>query len=46
MRYSKPELVPLPSAVDAVQMQDKYSDPHTDSGNVKRFTTNAYEADE
>jgi hypothetical protein len=30
MRYSKPELVLLPSAVEAVQMQNKFDSPQPD----------------
>jgi hypothetical protein len=46
MRYEKPELVTLPNAVEAVCMQDKSSEPAIDSGVSRRFTPNAYEADE
>jgi len=46
MRYEKPELVSLPGAVEAVQMQDKSSQPHIDSTVQRKFTPNAYEADE
>ena len=46
MRYEKPELITLPCAVEAVKMQDKSSVPHIDSGVQRKFTPNAYEADE
>ena len=46
MRYEKPELVTLPSAAEAVQMVDKSSQPAIDSAVQRKFTPNAYEADE
>lgn len=46
MQYQKPELVALPSALEAVRMQDKYDSSPLDSTNIRRFTVNAYEADE
>ena len=46
MRYEKPELVGLPSALDAVRMQHKSSDPAIDTGYARKFTPSAYEADE
>jgi hypothetical protein len=46
MLYTKPELFALPKAVEAIQMLDKYNANPADSGNVRRFTLNAYEADE
>jgi len=46
MRYEKPQVVSLPNAIDAVQMQHKTSDPAIDAGFSRKFTPSAYEADE
>ena len=46
MRYCKPELRALPSAVDAIQMQEKTALPLSDSSHTRTFTPAAYEADE
>ncbi len=44
MKYEKPEVVTLASAVDAIQGVNKQSNVIVDS--PTKLTTNAYEADE
>ena len=46
MKYEKPELVPLGSAVSAVQIMRKPDPGVKDTALHEGFTANAYEADE
>jgi hypothetical protein len=46
MRYEKPEVVVLGSAVNAIQSSDKPRDDIQDSGTDTYFSVSAYEADE
>ena len=46
MSYRKPQLVTLGSALSAIQGQLKDCPTPVDSGNMKKTTPNAYEADE
>jgi hypothetical protein len=46
MKYNKPEIVMLTSALNGVQRQTKDNTVHPDSPSVFLLSTNAYEADE
>lgn len=46
MRYEKPEVVLLGSAVNAIQTSDKPRDDIEDGSTSTYFSVNAYEADE
>jgi len=46
MRYDKPEVVVLGSAVNAIQTSDKPRDDIEDGSTNTYFSVNAYESDE
>ena len=46
MRYCRPDIQVLPSAMEAIQMQEKNALPLSDTGHSRTFTPAAYEADE
>jgi hypothetical protein len=46
MRYTKPQINPLASAVNAVQSSTDKSRPVTQDGSINLGTSAAYEADE
>jgi hypothetical protein len=46
MKYEKPEIVVVGSAVEAVQGLGKFNSGNPDISNPQKYTVNAYEADE